>query len=371
MSDALAIKRPNHPAITRRALPFLLVAIIAIAGLAALLVPHSTASAPALVGTILTPRPAPPIRLHDQHGRTISLRQFRGRPVILTFMQATCTQLCPVVTDTIRRSVIELGKGGRRIVIVAVSADPEHDTPAAVRKYSIKHGLYDRWYYLTGRRAQLSPIWHAYYLYVAPPDAPQAVRNAHTSATYLIDAQGRERVLFGGDPDGNDLEHDLQILAGLPVKPVGVSALPAPQVGHPAPGFVLPGLDGGSVRLSSLHGKVVLLNFWATWCHPCRTEAPRLAGWYQRLRRHGLVVLGVDQQEGQSTVASFVRRYRLPYPIVLDGDGEAGAAYDVPGLPKSFLIDRQGIVRQVVFGVVGDTFLQRQVAPLVRETSAG
>lgn len=357
---------PTSSVIARRSLPVIVAIVLIAAGIGILTIPRGTTEAgPALVGTLFRPIPASPIRLTDQFGHQVSLSQFRGHPAIVTFLSAACTTLCPVVAETIHRSVEELGTPGRRVEILAVSTDPTHDTPALIRTFSSRHGLYYRWHYLTGSRSQLAPIWHAYYVYVAPANASQSLRDAHTSATYLIDSQGRKRVVMGGDPRTDDLQHNLQILLGIPVKPVGAYAIPAPQVGHPAPQFALRDLNGRMVSLRSLRGKVVLLNFWASWCPPCRQEAPRLSRWYEHLKSKNFVVVGVDQEEGRSDVLSFVRSFRLRYPIVLDGDGSVDASYDASALPKSLLIDPQGLVRSVVLGAVQDSFFRSRVTPLL------
>ncbi|GAC1626648.1 MAG: TlpA disulfide reductase family protein [Chloroflexota bacterium] len=146
----------------------------------------------------------------------------------------------------------------------------------------------------------------------------------------------------------------------------GQSVSPAPLVGHPAPAFTLARLDGTNLGAQSFHGKVVLVNFWATWCGPCRSEMPRLASWYRRLEHRGFVVLGVDKQEPVSDVRGFVRGLHLPYPIVIDASGATFGRYNVRPMPVSFLIDRQGVIRSVTYGVLDAHFLSSTVEPLVR-----
>lgn len=349
---------------SRRNLPWLAVVVFLTAGAAAVMMPHRSPAAPQLDGSLLPERLAPGFHLRDQYGHGISLAQFHGRPVVLTFLEARCRRLCPIVAEQLRQTVTRLGPAGRRVAIVAVSTDPEGDSKAAVRQFSRRHGMLRRWHYLTGSRTQLRRVWRAYYIYAAPRSASPLLKQSHTSATYLIDRDGRERVLFTGNPDGATLSRDLLILLGLPPAPAARGA-PAPQAGRPAPGLTLSSIDGTRVALRSYRGRVVLLNFWATWCPPCRTEMPRLTGWYRRLRPRGFVVLGIDQQESRGDVAAFVRKLHIPYPILLDDSGAASARYDVVGLPTSFLIDRQGVIRNVRVGAVDAGYRVSQLAPLV------
>ncbi len=108
--------------------------------------------------------------------------------------------------------------------------------------------------------------------------------------------------------------------------------------------FELEDLAGRKVKLASLAGRVVFLNFWATWCPPCRAEMPSMERLHARLRDRGLVVLGVDLQEGKGEVEAFVREYKLTFPIVLDRSGSGGAAYGVRSIPTTFLIGRDGMI---------------------------
>ncbi len=134
-------------------------------------------------------------------------------------------------------------------------------------------------------------------------------------------------------------------------------ASPAMQVtakterGVVAPDFVLPELSGASTRLSDHRGKVVLVNFWATWCTPCRAEMPSMEKLYQAHRGRGLVILAISgDRTRRQVVESFVQELGLTFPILLDPGGEVFAQYSVPGLPTSYLLDRQG---RIVSGEVG------------------
>lgn len=140
---------------------------------------------------------------------------------------------------------------------------------------------------------------------------------------------------------------------------------PAPQVGHPAPDFTLRSLGGPAVSLRALRGKVVLLNFWATWCIACRAEMPRLAGWSRELNGRGLAVLGIDDGQSAADARSYVQSLHVPYPIALDPGGGISARYHVAGLPTSLLIGRDGVVQAVTPGLLDGQYLRSQVEPLV------
>jgi cytochrome c biogenesis protein CcmG/thiol:disulfide interchange protein DsbE len=131
----------------------------------------------------------------------------------------------------------------------------------------------------------------------------------------------------------------------------------------PEAGRTLPRLSGaGTVSLASLRGQVVVLNFWASWCEPCRDEAPLLEQAQARLSRHRATVLGVSYRDTTSDSRDFVRRYRLTFPEVRDGDGDFAGAYGTNQLPETFVIDRAGRVVAISRGEVDRSFLRRATA---------
>lgn len=134
------------------------------------------------------------------------------------------------------------------------------------------------------------------------------------------------------------------------------AALPAVgELNRPAPDLALPTLDGGSVRLADLRGKVVLVNFWGTWCEPCKEETPALQAAHQRLEAEGLVIVGVNlrrQETSDDAVREFVQRYGVTYPIALDVDGEAARLFQISPIPVSYFIDREGTIRYVRIGTL-------------------
>ncbi|MFQ5804296.1 MAG: peroxiredoxin family protein [Candidatus Methylomirabilales bacterium] len=120
-----------------------------------------------------------------------------------------------------------------------------------------------------------------------------------------------------------------------------------PQVGYLAPDFALPSLDGKTVRLSDFRGKKgVFINFWATWCPPCRLEMPTMEQVYQEYQSRGLEILAVSIDVGsKSVVKNFMREFRLTFPALLDPKGEVMHLYRLFSIPGSFLIDKRGIIR--------------------------
>jgi len=127
-------------------------------------------------------------------------------------------------------------------------------------------------------------------------------------------------------------------LAAL-LQAAGLQAVDAPQ---PAVDFQLPGLDGQMLRLHEQRGKVVLLNFWATWCPPCLHEMPLLEQLYQALQRRPFVLWAVAMKEDRDKVAPFLDKHRFQFTTLLDRDGAVSARYKVRGLPVTYLIDCRG-----------------------------
>ena len=123
---------------------------------------------------------------------------------------------------------------------------------------------------------------------------------------------------------------------------------PAPvDVGRPAPAYQTVTASGDSVSLNALRGKAVLLNVWATWCHPCRDEIPELQRLHERYRDRGLEIVGVsvDAAGDDEAIRAFMRRYGMTYPVWRDPAENVSSTFLVVGVPATFLIDRAGVLR--------------------------
>jgi peroxiredoxin len=152
------------------------------------------------------------------------------------------------------------------------------------------------------------------------------------------------------------------IVAMLMVTLVGIGGAAAPDIlpvaernvvklGEPAPNFRLRDLNGQMVSLSDLRGKVVLLNFWATWCGPCRVEMPAMEELYRTFSRNDFEILAVSTDaQGASVTRPFQQENHLTFPILHDADYRVGLTYGARSLPMTFMVDRQGIVRHQIFG---------------------
>jgi protein SCO1/2 len=150
--------------------------------------PASGADPTGFHGAVRPPgAPVPELRLRDQDGKLATMREYRGRPFVLTFLYSTCEDTCPLTTQQIRGALDDLG---RAVPVLAVSVDPRTDTPFHVDNFLVKQRMNGRMRFLTGTRAQLEPIWKAYGI------QPQGEGFEHSASTVVIDGDGRQRVGF-------------------------------------------------------------------------------------------------------------------------------------------------------------------------------
>jgi cytochrome c biogenesis protein CcmG/thiol:disulfide interchange protein DsbE len=168
------------------------------------------------------------------------------------------------------------------------------------------------------------------------------------------------------------------VIALIALLAVGVSSKGADQTlddaiakGQKAdpPKLDLPALNGGggNQTLANYRGKVVVLNIWASWCAPCRSESPLLEKWHQQIKSKGGTVLGVDTQDLADDADGFVKKYGLTYPMLRDKDGSQIRKWGTIAFPETFVIDRDGKVVALQRGTVDDEFMHKYVAPLLEE----
>jgi cytochrome oxidase Cu insertion factor (SCO1/SenC/PrrC family) len=290
-------------------------------------------------GTRLS-RPAPDFTLTDQFGRRVSLRSFRGRAVLLAFIDSQCTTVCPLTTTAMLDAKALLGRAGAEVALLGVDANPAAIAVRDVRAYSAVHGMIGRWDFLTGSLAQLKRVWSAYGIGV------EILRGQidHTPALFAIDPQGRLRKVYLTQMVYASIAQQAQILARelaslLPGHPRVASRLSYAQIPPIAPGtpVSLPRAGGGSVRLGP-SGSPRLLLFFATW----DSETTNLGAWLERLNRYQAAaaadrlpaLTAVDEasvEPSPAALGAFLAGLPRPlsYPVAIDSSGRVDAGQDV------------------------------------------
>jgi peroxiredoxin len=160
----------------------------------------------------------------------------------------------------------------------------------------------------------------------------------------------------------------LRIVASVAFLVVAASASSAIAPTTPAPDFSLHAMTGPNMRLRDQRGRVVMVNFWATWCAPCRQEMPHLNRLYQKYRSSGFVLLGVNVDEDASKAADVAAKLGITFPVLLDADKSVSKLYDLSTMPSTVLIDRDGKVRYVHRGYLAgyEDAYEKQIRELLK-----
>ena len=310
------------------------------------------------LGTSLGAQPAPDITLVNQFGQPMSLRQFRGKVVMLGFEDSECTTVCPLTTQSMLQAKQLLGGAGDQVQLVGVDANPTATSVADVLAYSRAHGMVNQWDFLTGSLAQLKAVWGAYHIAVQVEKG----QIDHTPALFVIDRSGREQKLYLTQMAYSSVAQSAQVLADelsslLPGHPhvAGRESLASITAQGPADPVSLPSATSATSDVKVLlgPGSPRLVMFFATWLSETsdlRGQLTALNAYAQAAKRSGLPPLAAVDEEVSEPSADAVRTYLqhlgrpLDYPVALDTTGRIADGYGVQDQPWFVLTSAAGKV---------------------------
>lgn len=312
-------------------------------------------------GTSLPSPVAPGFTLTDQSGAPVSLRQFRGQAVVLAFVDARCTTVCPLSTVSMTEAVSMLGPAAaRHIQLLGIDANPDATRVADVRAYTVAHQMTRSWDFLTGSPAQLTAVWRAYHVYVAASHG----NIDHEPAVYLIDPQGRERTLYLTQMAYASVAQQAELIASglsriLPGHPALHHAVPMTLARSIRPAstasLTVIGGDRGTGHVTLGPGHPHLVVFLASWDQEISdlpAELRALAAYQRAALRHGWpTVVAVDETPAESSPAGLARvlassdEATLGYPVAADTSGRLADGYGVQDLPWIELTSASGQIR--------------------------
>ena len=309
-------------------------------------------------GSSLGGAPAPDIRLKNQFGQRMALSQFRGKAVVLAFVDSQCTTVCPLTTVSMVAAKELLGAAGSHVQLLGVDANPQATSVADVMAYSRAHAMVNQWDFLTGTLPQLQATWRAYHIAV---QIQQGMID-HTPALFVIDPQGRERTVYLTQMNYASITQAAQIIAQrvsglLPGHPPLASTHSLAYISGqtPAARVTLPGVPSGSVTLGP--GQPRLVMFFATWVaetSDLRAHLLALNAYAHAAREGGRGggrglpgLVAVDEQTTEPSpgaAAAYLKDLGAPlrYPVAADATGRVADGYGVADQPWFELTSASG-----------------------------
>jgi cytochrome c biogenesis protein CcmG/thiol:disulfide interchange protein DsbE len=307
-------------------------------------------------GTALPHRTAPNFTLIDESGHHVSLAQYRGKVVVLSFVDAECQTICPLTTQAMVDAKAALGKAGKDVQLLGVNANWKSTQVDDVLNYTELHGLAGRWHFLTGSVPQLERVWTAYHVNEKALEQAGSNDIEHIAATYVIDRQGRLRDVFTTYPSYAAIGQVGQLIAGdaaalLPGHPRVAKSYSYAQIRgiSPSKAAALPKLGGGSVKIGP--GAARLYLFFATWdaqTTPISAQLEALNRYSAQARKQGLPPLtAIDEgsvEPSATALPAFIKSLpsALSYPVATDLSGRVADGYDVEGEPWFVLTNAAG-----------------------------
>jgi cytochrome oxidase Cu insertion factor (SCO1/SenC/PrrC family) len=310
------------------------------------------------LGSSLGGLPAPDVKLVNQFGQPMSLSQFRGKVVMLSFEDSECTTVCPLTTQSMLEAKQLLGAAGNQVQLLGVDANPTATSVADVLAYSRVHAMVNQWDFLTGSVAQLKAVWSEYHIAVQIEQG----QIDHTPALFVIDQRGREQKLYLTQMAYSSVGQSAQVLADelsslLPGHPHVASqeSLASITVQGPSDHVALPSATSASATSGAKvllgPGTPRLVMFFATWLSEVsdlKSELVNYNAYVAAARKDGLPPLvGVDETVVEPSVQS-VRTYlsslgtSLSYPVALDTTGRVADGYGVQDQPWLALVSASG-----------------------------
>lgn len=303
-------------------------------------------------GTSLGGKPAPGFTLTDQFGKSISLSQFRGKAVVLSFDDDECTTICPLTGQMLLKAKEALGSRSSDVVLLGINANPQHTAVSDVRTYSVQHGLLNHWFFLTAPPKPLESVWKKYHL------EEQIVNGAidHTPAVYVIGPGGGEQMLYLTSPDYGVVPLEAQLLAKEIAKtlPGHPKVKPIPQamggaITSPADKVSMPQLLGsGSVTLGGSAPRLVA--FFDSWAPDVATNLTSLNTYAAAAKSGNLPpVTAVDvlpTEPSLTRAAALVKGLATPpaYPVAVDQTGRIADAYNTQDIPWFSLVSHGKVI---------------------------